>query len=50
MPGPGKNSDVTPTIGVEGAQLILGHSRVTTTQVYAETNKEKGIEIARQIG
>ena len=36
--------------GVEGAQLVLGHSRVTTTQVYAEANAEKYADIARRIG
>ena len=36
--------------GVEGAQVILGHSRISTTQVYAEINSERGIEIAKAIG
>lgn len=41
---------VRKKFGIEGAQVILGHSRLTTTQVYAEINKERGVEIAKVIG
>jgi len=36
--------------GIEAAQLILGHRRAEVTQVYAETNREKAIEVASKIG
>ncbi len=36
--------------GIEGAQLILGHSDIGVTQVYAERDHAKAIEIARRIG
>ena len=35
---------------VEAAQVILGHSKVTTTQIYAEKDRKKAIAIARKIG
>jgi integrase len=36
--------------GVESAQVVLGHSQVGTTQIYAEKNLELGIRVARQVG
>lgn len=36
--------------GLEAAQVILGHSELTVTQVYAEIDREKAIEVARKIG
>lgn len=36
--------------GLEAAQVLLGHSRADVTQVYAERDVAKGIEVARQIG
>jgi integrase len=36
--------------GIEGAQITLGHASVDVTQVYAERDMAKGIEIARRIG
>lgn len=36
--------------GLEAAQVILGHSELSVTQVYAEADQEKAIEIARKIG
>lgn len=36
--------------GIEGAQVILGHSDVGVTQVYAERDAAKAIDIARRIG
>jgi integrase len=36
--------------GLEAAQVILGHSQVKTTQLYAEVNADRGKEIARQVG
>ncbi|MCC6796666.1 MAG: site-specific integrase [Candidatus Hydrogenedentes bacterium] len=36
--------------GLEAAQLILGHARADVTQVYAEVNHVKAIEVAKSIG
>jgi integrase len=36
--------------GLEAAQVILGHSQLGVTQVYAERDVAKGMEVARQIG
>ena len=36
--------------GLEGAQVILGHSDIGISQVYAERDSSKAIGIARQIG
>ena len=36
--------------GLETARIMLGHSKVSTTQIYAEDNFKKAIEIAREIG
>ena len=36
--------------GLEAAQTILGHSRANTTEIYAERDERKAIEVARQIG
>jgi integrase len=36
--------------GLEGAQVMLGHSRADVTQIYAEVDASKASEIARKIG
>ncbi len=36
--------------GLEAAQVVLGHSSAQVTQVYAERDLAKGLEVARQIG
>ena len=36
--------------GLEGAQVYLGHSHASTTEIYAETNEAKGRQIAAAIG
>ena len=36
--------------GLEAAQVILGHSQANVTQVYAERDLAKGLEVAKQIG
>jgi integrase len=36
--------------GLEAAQVILGHSRADVTQVYAERDLGKAIEVMREIG
>ncbi len=36
--------------GLEAAQVILGHSKLSVTQVYAERDRQKAIDIAKKIG
>lgn len=36
--------------GLEAAQVILGHSQANVTQVYAERDLAKGLEVAAKIG
>jgi len=36
--------------GLEAAQVILGHSGADVTQIYAEKDADKAIEVARRIG
>ena len=36
--------------GLEAAQLLLGHAKADVTQIYAEVNVQRGIEVARMIG
>jgi integrase len=36
--------------GLEAAQILLGHARADVTQVYAERDEAKAIEVARKIG
>lgn len=35
--------------GIEGAQLILGHAKVETTQIYAERDLSRAMQIAAEI-
>lgn len=36
--------------GLEAAQIVLGHSSADVTQIYAERDFLKGVEVARRIG
>jgi integrase len=36
--------------GLEAAQVVLGHSRADVTQIYAERDIAKGLDVARKIG
>ena len=36
--------------GLEAAQILLGHSRADVTQVYAERDETKALEVAKKIG
>jgi site-specific recombinase XerC len=36
--------------GLEAAQVILGHSKADVTQIYAERDAAKAIEVIRNIG
>ena len=41
---------VREKMGLEAAQVHLGHARCDVTQVYAETSQAKAIEVARRMG
>jgi integrase len=36
--------------GVEASQVMLGHSHINTTEIYAEADAERGREVARKMG
>ena len=43
-------TEIRSKFGLEAAQVILGHSQANVTQVYAERDLAKGIEVAKRIG
>ena len=43
-------TNVRRVIGLEAASAILGHSQITTTQIYAETSRELAINTAMRLG
>jgi integrase len=43
-------TEVRREFGLEGAQIILDHTSANVSQVYAERDIAKGVEIARKIG
>jgi len=43
-------TEIRREFGLEAAQVILGHSQANVTQVYAERDLAKGLEVAKQIG
>jgi integrase len=43
-------TEVRRKFGLEAAQVILGHSQANVTQVYAERDLAKGMEVAKKIG
>ncbi len=43
-------TEVRREFGLEAAQVILGHSAADVTQIYAERDLAKGIEVAAKIG
>jgi site-specific recombinase XerC len=43
-------TEIRRQFGLEAAQVILGHSQANVTQVYAERDIARGIEVAREIG
>ena len=36
--------------GLEAAQVLCGHKHASTTEIYAEVDLEKGVQVAREIG
>ncbi len=43
-------TDIRKEFGLDAASVILGHSEVGVTQVYAEQDRSKAIEVAKCIG
>jgi integrase len=43
-------TQVRKEFGLEAAQIVLGHSKADVTQIYAERDLTKGLEVARLIG
>ena len=43
-------TEVRQKYGLEVAQIMCGHKHASTTEIYAEVNHEKGIQVAREIG
>jgi len=43
-------TDVRSRFGVEGAQLVLGHRKLSTTEIYAERNRVLYERIIKEIG
>ena len=43
-------TSVRQSHGLEAAQVLLGHARADVTQIYAEVNHAKAIEVAAKIG
>jgi len=43
-------TDIRKRYGAEAAQVILGHAKLNTTEIYAERDLSKAMEIARQVG
>jgi len=43
-------TEIRRQFGVEAAQVILGHSEISTTEIYAEKNRAAALDIAKQIG
>ena len=43
-------TEIRSKFGLEAAQVILGHAQANVTQVYAERDIAKGVEVAKRIG
>lgn len=43
-------TEIRRKAGIEAAQVILGHSEITVTQIYAERDRELAIETVRKLG
>ncbi|TWT49355.1 site-specific tyrosine recombinase XerC [Rubripirellula amarantea] len=43
-------TEIRKLFGLEGSQVIAGHAKADVTQVYAERDSERAIEIARKAG
>jgi integrase len=45
-----RGTEVRKQFGIEGAQVVLGHSKANVTEVYAERNLDLAKQIARKTG
>ena len=45
-----RGTEIRKRFGLEGAQVILGHASADVTQVYAERDLQKAVEIMREVG
>ncbi len=45
-----RGTEIRKKFGIEAAQVILGHAACDITQVYAERDRDKAIDVARQVG
>jgi integrase len=45
-----RGTEVRRAFGLEGAQVVLGHTKADVTQVYAETDVTLAVRIARETG
>lgn len=45
-----RGTDIRREYGLEGSQVVLGHSRADVTQVYAERDQQKARDIMSRIG
>jgi hypothetical protein len=43
-------TEIRARFGLEAAQAVLGHAKADVTQVYAERDLSKAVEVMRQIG
>ena len=43
-------TDIREKYGIEAAQLVLGHSDLKITEIYAERNDERVADIMREVG
>ncbi len=43
-------TEIRRQFGIEAAQLLLGHAKADVTQVYAEVNHAKALEVAAKVG
>ena len=44
------STSIRDQFGVEGAQTVLGHSRVSTTELYAQKSFRLAVEIMERVG
>jgi integrase len=43
-------TDLRKKYGIEAASVVLGHSNLATTEIYAEKDRDKAKEIAKKAG
>jgi integrase len=45
-----RGTAIRKSYGLDAAQVVLGHSQLATTQIYAEKNLGLAISVAREVG